>query len=368
MKTEGSLLQFSKHIGPAAQHPHGNGLSRKARITERELRESEERYEAILTGIEEGYFEADLAGNLVFFNELMCTISGYSKDRFLGMNMRDFTDPETARKMCEFFDKICQTGRSEKVMEFQIIRENGSRSTLEVSVSLIRDAEGHPKGFRGFVRGVIRRKEVDEALKESENRYRSLFEESLDAIVITDRKGRFVEANRAALDLFGFSREETSRISFKELYADPRDGARFKQEMIDKGFVQHFEVNLKKRDGKVMTCVLFATAKRNHGGEVTGYQGIIREITKTKATEKALQQSEEKYRQLVNHAPAGIYEVDFLKRAFVNVNDVMCEYTGYTREELLSLSPFDILSEESKTHFIERMTRVFSGRKSSRDC
>ena len=363
MKTEGSLLQFSKHIGPAAQHPHGNGLSRKARITERELRESEERYEAILTGIEEGYFEADLAGNLVFFNELMCKISGYSKDRFLGMNMRDFTDPETARKMCEFFDQICQTGRSEKVMEFQIIRENGSRSTLEVSVSLIRDAEGHPKGFRGFVRGVIRRKEVDEALKESENRYRSLFEESLDAIVITDRKGRFVEANRAALDLFKFSREETSKITFKELYADPKDEVRFKQEIEIKGFVQDFEVNLKKEDGMVMPCLLFVTTKRNDGGEIIGYQGIIRDITKARAIQTALRQGEEKYRQLLNHAPAGIYEVDFLKRAFVNVNDVMCEYTGYTREELLSLSPFDILTDESKTHFIERMTKVFSGEK-----
>jgi PAS domain S-box-containing protein/putative nucleotidyltransferase with HDIG domain len=363
MKTEGSLLQFSKHIGPAAQHPHGNGLSRKARITERELRESEERYEAILTGIEEGYFEADLAGNLVFFNELMCNISGYSKDKFLGMNMRDFTDPETARRMCEFFDKICQTGRSEKVMEFQIVRENGSRSTLEVSVSLIRDAEGHPKGFRGFVRGVIKRKEVDEALKESENRYRSLFEESLDAIVITDRKGRFVEANRAALDLFKISREETSKITFKELYADPKDEVRFKQEIEIKGFVQDFEVNLKKKDGMMMPCLLFVTTKRNDGGEIIGYQGIIRDITKARATDTALRQGEEKYRQLLNHAPAGIYEVDFLKRAFVNVNDVMCEYTGYTREELLSLSPFDILTDESKTHFIERMTKLFSGEK-----
>jgi len=57
----------------------------------------------------------------------------------------------------------------------------------------------------------------------------------------------------------------------------------------------------------------------------------------------------ERYKQLLNHAPAGIYEVDFLRRTFVSVNDVMCEYTGYTKEELLSLSPFDILTEESKT-------------------
>lgn len=75
----------------------------------------------------------------------------------------------------------------------------------------------------------------------------------------------------------------------------------------------------------------------------------------------ALRESEEKYRQLVKHAPAGIYEVDFVNLRFVEVNDLMCEYTGYTKEELLEMSPLQILAEESKGPFLDRIARVQRG-------
>jgi len=363
MATDGNLLQFKRRDDQTHLNIHVNRGGQRTNNREKALHESEQRYLAIFSDIEEGYFEADFAGNLVFINEPLCKISGYSKESLLGMNNREYTDSETAKKMYELFSEIYRTGRPAKVKDFQIIRKDGTKCIVEISASLIRDSEGQPAGFRGIARNVTERKEAEETLGESEKRYRSLFDESLDAIVITDREGRFVDANKAALDLFGFSREETSKTSFKELYVDPKDGARFKQEIETKGSVQDFEVNLKKKDGVVMTCLLYVTAKLKNGGGIVGYQGIIRDITKARATETALRQSEEKYRQLLNHAPAGIYEVDFLRRTFVNVNDVMCEYTGYSKEELLSLSPFDILTEESKTHFMERMTKILSGEK-----
>jgi PAS domain S-box-containing protein len=85
------------------------------------------------------------------------------------------------------------------------------------------------------------------------------------------------------------------------------------------------------------------------------------EIAERERYEKALKESESRYKQLLNHAPAGIYEVDFQSGEFVSVNDVMCEYTGYSREELLSISALDLLSEESQTQFIGRLEKVFAG-------
>jgi PAS domain S-box-containing protein/putative nucleotidyltransferase with HDIG domain len=363
MATDGNLLQFTTRNYQTYLNMHADRYEQRSKNREQALRESEQRSLAILEDIEEGYFETDLAGNLVFVNEPLCRISGYSKDRLLGMNNREYTDSETAKRMYELFSEIYRTGTPAKVKDFQIIRKDGAKLTLEISASLIRNSDGQPTGFRGIALNVTKRKQAEESVKETEKRYRSLFEESLDAIIITDRKGRFVDANKAALDLFGISRGETAKTNFKELYMDPKDEIRFKQEIEAKGSVQDFEVNLKKKDGEVMTCLLFVTAKQGNGGEIVGYQGIIRDITKKRATETALRQSEERYKQLLNHAPAGIYEVDFLRRTFVNVNDVMCEYTGYTKEELFSLSPVDILTEESKTHFMERMTRVLSGEK-----
>jgi PAS domain S-box-containing protein len=363
MTTDGNLLQFRRRDTPTYLNIYAGKRAQRTKNRDQALRASEQRSMAILEDIEEGYFEIDLAGNLVFVNEPLCKISGYSKDKLLGINNREYTDTATAKRMYELFREVYRTGRPVKVKDFQIIRKDGTRLTLEISASLIRDIEGQPTGFRGIALDVTERKQTEQELKESEKRYRALFEESMDAIVITDREGGFIDANKAALELLGISRKETAKTNFKEFYIDPKDGERFKREMEAYGSVQDFEVNLKKTDGTRMTCLLFVTAKRGNGGEIVGYQGMIRDVTKARATEEALRQSEEKYRQLLNHAPAGIYEVDFLRRTFVSVNDVMCEYTGYTRKELLSLSPFDILTDDSKVHFMERMRKALSGEK-----
>ena len=88
---------------------------------------------------------------------------------------------------------------------------------------------------------------------------------------------------------------------------------------------------------------------------------LVREITERKRTEESLRQSEEKYREIVNHAPTGIYEVDIQKSRFISVNDVMCDYTGYTREGFLELKPLDLFTEESKKLFIEIQQKIILG-------
>jgi len=198
---------------------------------------SEDKYREILENSEEGYFEVDLAGNLTLFNKSLCRITGYPKEELLGMNNRQYTHPETAGKMYEVFNRVYQTGRPAKVTDYEIIRKDGGTCFLEISAYLYRDSDGRPRGFRGMVRDISDRKTAEEALRESES----------------------------------------------------------------------------------------------------------------------------KYRQLVKHAPAGIYEVDFLNQKFITVNDVMCEYTGYSKEEFLSLSPLEILTEESAARFLERMSKVFAG-------
>jgi PAS domain S-box-containing protein len=88
---------------------------------------------------------------------------------------------------------------------------------------------------------------------------------------------------------------------------------------------------------------------------------LLSEIDERVRAEEALRESEEKYRQLVKHAPAGIYEVDFVNLKFISVNDVMCQYTGYTREEFLALAPPDLLAEDSRELFAERFQKFLRG-------
>ena len=126
-------------------------------IAEEALRESEEKYRNILANIEEGYFEVDLSGNLVFFNDASCKLIGYPADELIGMNNREFTSRDTAKKMLKTFNRVFTSGKPAQIADFEVITKSGVKRHLELSASLIRDTDQQPIGFRGIVRDVTTR-------------------------------------------------------------------------------------------------------------------------------------------------------------------------------------------------------------------
>ncbi|MBU1149654.1 MAG: PAS domain S-box protein [Proteobacteria bacterium] len=126
------------------------------------LRESEERYRNILESIEEGYYEVDIAGNFTFFNDSICELLGYSKYELKGMNNRQYTDEENAKTLYRAFSKVYTTGKPTKEFDWEVIRKDGTTRFIEASVSLIRDSEDTPIGFRGIVRDITQRKRAEE--------------------------------------------------------------------------------------------------------------------------------------------------------------------------------------------------------------
>jgi len=122
--------------------------------SEEALRQSEEKYRSILEGIDEGYFEVDLAGNFTFFNDSMVKITGFPSKELMGTNNRGLTSQETAKKMFQVFNRVYRTGRSARVLNYEIITKDGSKKILEVSASLIRNSDQKPIGFRGLARDV----------------------------------------------------------------------------------------------------------------------------------------------------------------------------------------------------------------------
>ena len=133
---------------------------------EEALQESEEKYRTILETIEDGYYEIDLGGNFTFFNDSMCKISGYSRDELMGMNNRQYTDEVYAKEIYQTFNKVYTTGKPNQSFHWPIIRKDGIKRTVAASVSLRRDAEGEPMGFRGIVRDISERKKFEAQLQQ----------------------------------------------------------------------------------------------------------------------------------------------------------------------------------------------------------
>ena len=132
---------------------------------EEALRESEEKYRTILANIEDGYFEADLSENLTFFNDSLCKIFGYSRDELMGMNNRQYTDEENAKKLYQTFNKVYTTGKPDKGFGYEILRKDGTKIVVEASISLRKDVDGKPIGFRGIVRDVTEKQKIEDQLQ-----------------------------------------------------------------------------------------------------------------------------------------------------------------------------------------------------------
>ena len=119
----------------------------------------------------------------------------------------------------------------------------------------IRHPDGHISKM-AMIQNITERKKMEEALRESEKRYRTLFEESRDAIYITTREGRFVDINQSGLNLFGFTKQEMIGMNVREIYVHAFDRQRFQQEIEQKGSVRDYEVKFRKKDGTEMDCLL----------------------------------------------------------------------------------------------------------------
>jgi PAS domain S-box-containing protein len=266
------------------------GIALKRRQSEGEIRKSEGRYRTILEDIEDGYYEVDLEGNLVFFNDALCRIYGYSSDELMGMNNREYTSPETSRKAFKIFNEVYITGKPSKVFDWELIKKDGSKIYVEISVSLIRDTGGVGTGFRGIVRDISERKRAEETLRESENRYRAIFDGSLNLIYLHDFEGNFLDANDAALRSLGYNREEVSSITIKDLLSPDQQQKAYEQivnilENTGKSEIMEYQLRTKKGNTIV---VEISAAPLYRDGKPYAILGVARDITERKLDEERM--------------------------------------------------------------------------------
>ena len=270
---------------------------------EEALRLHEERYRSVLKDIQEGYFEVDLSGNFTFFNDSLRRFFDSTEEELMGMNNRQYTDKENAKKLFQAFNKVYNTGEPTEGFDWQIVRKDGTKRHVEASVSLQKDSSGKPIGFRGIARDVTDRKKAEEALKNSELKYRNIFENAVEGIYQTTREGRFITANAALARMTGYDSPEELIKSIKDigtqLYVHPEDRKRFLEIRDTKGFVDDFEVEFYKKDGSTFWGVINARTVKDEQGKIIYTEGLVEDITIRKHAEEQLHQTLERLKKAV---------------------------------------------------------------------
>jgi len=173
-KAEEALKQAKNDLEHHLAESDGELTSAHHRLTQElnelkkayaKLKRRETKFRNLLDNIEDGYYEVDVTGNLISCNNALCKIAGLPREKLVGMNNREYTSPETAKKMYQVFNRVYQTGEPTKEFDWEIIRTNGSKRYVEASVSLVRDPKGQGVGFRGIVRDITERKRAEDKLK-----------------------------------------------------------------------------------------------------------------------------------------------------------------------------------------------------------
>ncbi len=258
---------------------------------EKELRKSEKKYRTILESIADGYYEIDIAGNLTFFNDSLCEAYGCTRDELMGKNNREFMDKETAKKAYQTFNEVYNTGKPIKGFNWEFIRKDGTRGHLENSVALVKDSNGQPIGFRGIARDVTERKQAEEALRESEKKYRSILQNIEDGYFEVDLAGNLIFVNDSMCRIAALSRDELMGMNNRE-YTTP-ETAKKMYEVFNRVYetgkpskMMDFEII--RKDGSKRILELSTSMLRNRGGEPIGFQGIARDVTERKRDEEMI--------------------------------------------------------------------------------
>ncbi|HYA15677.1 MAG TPA: PAS domain S-box protein, partial [Syntrophales bacterium] len=277
---------------------------------ERALLESEGRYRLLVENMDDGLASVDPDGILIYTNPRLREMLGYADDELIGCYIGNFMGA-TNRKILEGQLSERRKGKHASY-ELSWTRKNGSNVSTLMTATPLFNVDGIFTGSFAVISDITERKKAEEQLKESEVRYRTLFDNANDAIFIL-RDDKFIDCNAVTLRMFGCTREQIVG-SYPYVFSPPfqpdgRDSTEKALEKINKaiaGEPQFFEWKHCKYDRTAFDAEVSLNSIKI-GDEVL-IQALVRDITDRKLTEEALRESEEKYRSIFENALEGIFQ------------------------------------------------------------
>ena len=295
-----------------------------------------EQFRLLAEEVEEyAIFFLDTEGHVTSWNPGAEKIKGYTEEEIVGQHFSIFYPEEEA-----------EAGRPEEGLQAAIrtgdwtdegwrIRRDGSRFWARVTITALTGDDDRLRGFAKVTRDLTERRRGEQALRESERRYRRLFEESRDAVVLTTPDGAIVDANAAAAELFGYTQDELLSLNAAALYADPMERAtRIVPELKEATSSRVLEARMQHREGHTFWASASVTLHHDESGHPDLIQALVRDITERKRREEELRKREERYRRLFEEAQEGI-AISTPEGEIEKVNPAAADIFGLSREELL---------------------------------
>jgi PAS domain S-box-containing protein len=260
------------------------------------LKESEEKFKSLTNQLPIGVYRTTIDGQLVFSNPALAKILNFdSSDELLNLNVKNLYantyDREKQLITSLENDEVFQS-------EFQLKKKNGELIWVRDNGRLIFDKNGKPEYFDGVIEDITQRKLTEEKLLKSEARFRSLFEQTHDAVFILDLNGYLLSANKRACEMFGYDEQEITNVSFNETAEDIEKNREIMQSLRTGEKFPLYERTFRSKEGKIIYTEVAVEIVCDAVGKPLHIQSVIRDISERKQAEDALRKSEAKLREL----------------------------------------------------------------------
>jgi len=254
-------------------------------------RQSEEKYRNILLQMHDSYYEVDLSGNFTFVNDSVCNNLGYSREEMIG-NSYSMAVPEADIEFLLIaFNNVFRIGEPNKGLEHKILRRDGSIMHAETSISLQKNVKGRIIGFRSISRDITERKKAEEALRESEEKYRSLIENINDVFYALDTQGNISYVSPVVEHVSQYKVSDLIGKPFTPLvYPDDLPALLDSFNRLVSGQLEPWEFRILDKDGRII-FVRTSSRPLYKDGEMVGITALMTDITESKQLQQKLEET-----------------------------------------------------------------------------
>ncbi len=337
---------FASEMASEAMLNHYIQNLRDGKESEKPLRESEGKYREIIETSQEGIWVIDDSLNIDYLNQRMADMLGYGMNEIRGHSIYEFMD-EKGREIAQRHLEMQKKGVSGQ-LELEFVRKNGSPLQTVLSAVPSLDKYGNFLGSLGFFADMTSRKWAEEALRESEEKYRLIVENAQEGIWMVDADRRTIFTNRRMADILGYEPDEMTGRPATDFMDEETDKVSLvNAEERRAGITGQQGMYFIRKDGSRVSTMVNSSGLFNAEGEYIGSLALIADITEWQRAEDALRESEEKYRRIVDHAQEGIW-VSSADRTTLFVNSRMAEMLGYEVDEMIDRQMSEFVAAEDR--------------------
>jgi PAS domain S-box-containing protein len=322
------------------------------------LRASEERWRAIFDSAAVGIAAGDLRGGLFNVNPTFQRMLGYTEEELRNLRDFEFTHDDDRAETRRLFARVVSGQQASYRLEKRYRRKDSAIVWADVSASIVPATESAPAFLAVMAIDITERKRAEQALQESEERFRTLVQFSFDVYWESDAQHRFIRQEFAeGVTDAPVPGSEIGKTRWEVPYVEPDEEAwRKHRETLDAHLpFRDFEHARPTPDGGKRYVSVSGLPVFDETGRFIGYRGVGRHITDRKRAEAALRASEERWRAMFETAPVGITTLDFERRRYLTANECFQRMTGYTEGELRHLTTLDITHEDDRAAMQKRI-------------